>query len=102
MVGQIGGNEMKLKKEWKDVEKTSKELYRRFNIWRLSNIHITHGNGRTVEEMFGFPYTSSSSFAAIWNCQAEAVYKWSLHRSHKYPHLDISLTLPSILPSNER
>ena len=67
---------IKLKKEWNDVEKTSKELCRQFNIWRLSNIKITHGTGRTVEEIFGFPYTSSSSFAAIWNCQAEAVYKW--------------------------
>ena len=67
---------IKLKKEWNDVEKTSKELCRQFNIWRLSNLKITHGTGRTVEEIFGFPYTSSSSFAAIWNCQAEAVYKW--------------------------
>lgn len=68
---------MKLKKKWNDVEKTSKELCRQFNIWRLSNIRITYGTGRTVEEIFGLPYTSSSSFAAIWNCQAEAVYKWS-------------------------
>lgn len=73
-----GGNmTMKLKKEWNDVEKTSKELCRQFNAWRLSNLEITYGTGRTVEEIFGFPYTSSSSFAAIWNCQAEAVYKWS-------------------------
>lgn len=68
---------IKLKKEWNDVEKTSKELCRQFNIWRLSNLKITYGTGRTVEEIFGLPYTSSSSFAAIWNCQAEAVYKWS-------------------------
>ena len=73
-----GGNmTMKLKKEWNDVEKTSKELCGQFNAWRLSNLKITYGTGRTVEEIFGFPYTSSSSFAAIWNCQAEAVYKWS-------------------------
>ena len=73
-----GGNmTMKLKKEWNDVEKTSKELCGQFNAWRLSNLKITYGTGRTVEEIFGFPYTSSSSFTAIWNCQAEAVYKWS-------------------------
>lgn len=43
---------IKLKKEWNDVEKTSKELCRQFNIWRLSNLKITHGTGRTVEEIF--------------------------------------------------
>lgn len=68
---------MKLKRDWKDVEKTENELIKLFRNWRLSNLHITHGNGRTVDDIFGFPYTSSSSFSAIWNCQAEAVYKWS-------------------------
>ena len=68
---------MKLKKEWNDVEKTSKELMRLFNSWRISNLRITKGRGNTLEETFGFPYTSSSDYAAIWNCQAEALYKWA-------------------------
>lgn len=67
---------MKLKTEWNDVEKTTKELLRLFNIWRISNLRITRGRGNTLEDTFGFPYTSSSDYAAIWNCQAEAVYKW--------------------------
>ncbi len=67
---------MKLLAEWKDVERTSKELIRVFAIWRLSNLRITVGRG-SLENIFGFPYTSSSDYAAIWNCQGEAVYKWS-------------------------
>ena len=67
---------MKLKKEWNDVEKTTKELLKLFNIWRISNLRITRGRCNTLEDTFGFPYTSSSDYAAIWNCQAEAVYKW--------------------------
>ena len=68
---------MKLKNEWNDVEKTSKELMRLFNSWRISNLRITKGRGNTLEETFGFPYTSSSDYAAIWNCQALALYKWA-------------------------
>ena len=68
---------MKLKKEWNDVEKTSKELMKLFNSWRISNLRITKGRGNTLEETFGFPYTSSSDYAAIWNCQAEAFCKWA-------------------------
>ena len=68
---------MKLKAEWNDIEKTSKELMRLFNIWRISNLRITRGKGKTPEDIFGFPYTSSSDYAAIWNCQAEAIYKWA-------------------------
>lgn len=68
---------MKLKTEWNDVEKTTKELLRIFNIWHISNLRITRGKGNTLEDTFGFPYTSSSEYAAIWNCQAEAYYKWS-------------------------
>ena len=56
---------MKLKKEWNDVEKTSNELMRLFNSWRISNLRITKGRGNTLEETFGFPYTSSSDYAAI-------------------------------------
>ena len=67
---------MKLLKEWNNVERTSKELIRIFNNWRFTNLKITRGKG-SLEDIFGFPYTSSSDYAAIWNCQGEAVYRWS-------------------------
>lgn len=67
---------MRLQKEWKDVEETTKQLYRAFNSWRFSNLRITRGNG-SLEDIFGFPYTSSSDFAAIWNSQGQAEYKWN-------------------------
>lgn len=67
---------MKLLKEWKDVEATTKELLHMFSIWRYRNLNITKGNG-SMENIFGFPYTSSSEYAAIWNAQGEAEYRWS-------------------------
>ena len=39
------------------------------------NLILKRGSGRTVEEIFGLPYTSTSDYAAVWNCQAEAVWK---------------------------
>ena len=39
------------------------------------NLVVTHGSGRNVEEIFGLPYTSTSDFAAVWNCNAEAYLK---------------------------
>lgn len=68
---------MRLKKEWNDVEGTTKLLMKLFDTWRVPNLRITRGKDKTLERTFGFPYTSSSEYAAIWNCQAEAVYRWS-------------------------
>ncbi len=68
---------MRLKKEWNNVEGTTKLLMEMFNIWKVSNLRITKGKDRTLERTFGFPYASSSEYAAIWNCQAEAVYRWN-------------------------
>ena len=68
---------IKLKKEWDNVEDRKKEIIRLFNIWRMSNLKLTKGSGRTAEDIFGFPYTSTDGMAAIWNCNAEAVYKYS-------------------------
>lgn len=40
------------------------------------NLEITYPKKwKDVEDCFGLPYTSSSGFAAIWNCQADAHYK---------------------------
>lgn len=55
-----------------DVERTSNRAMRAFQEWYRNNITITHGNGRDAEEIFGLPYTSSSAWAGLWNCQAEA------------------------------
>lgn len=38
-------------------------------------IIVTRGTGKTLEELFGLPYTSSGAYAAKWNCQANAHYK---------------------------
>lgn len=65
---------MKLKKEWKDVEQTTKELLNLFRNWN-HNL-IIRGRG-SMESIFGFPYTSSSEYAAIWNCQGQAEYRWN-------------------------
>ena len=39
------------------------------------NLILKRGSGRNVEEIFGLPYTSTSDYAAIWNCQAIATWK---------------------------
>lgn len=68
---------MKLKKEWNNVEKTTNKLLWLFNSWRITNLRMPRYKYRNLEDIFGFPYTSSSEYAAIWNCQAEAEYKWN-------------------------
>lgn len=55
-----------------DVEATEKKVLRAFEKWYRNNITITRGKDRTAELTFGFPYTSTSDYAAVWNCQAEA------------------------------
>lgn len=52
--------------------KREKQVQKAFQKWYRTHLHITHGSGRTVEEIFGLPYTSSSSCAMLGNCQAEA------------------------------
>ena len=63
-------------KEWNylenDVEATSKKVIKAFEAWYPKNVTITHGNGRNAEYIFGLPYTSTSDWAGLWNCQAEA------------------------------
>ena len=63
-------------KDWfsieQDVEATSNKVIAAFEKWRKANITITHGSGKNAEDIFGLPYTSSSEYAALWNCQGEA------------------------------
>lgn len=62
-----------------DVEVTEKKVLAVFKPWYRRNLVVTHGQDRTTELTFGFPYTSSSSDGAgIWNCQAEALLKEDL------------------------
>lgn len=68
---------MKLLKEWNDVEATTKKILRLFASWTVRNLVVLKGNGQSLKDAFGFPYTSSSEFAAIWNCQGQAEYRWS-------------------------
>ena len=55
-----------------DVEATSKKVITAFERWYKANLRITHGSGQNVNYIFGLPYTSTSDYAALWNCQAEA------------------------------
>ena len=55
--------------------KRQEKVIKAFSKWYRSNLRITRGSGNNVEEIFGLPYTSSSSYAALWNCQAEAELK---------------------------
>jgi hypothetical protein len=63
-------------KDWfpieNDVNATSEKVIKAFEKWYKTNITITHGEGKNVEYIFGLPYTSSSDYAGLWNCQAEA------------------------------
>lgn len=67
---------MKRLKDWYEVEhdvgRTERRVTEAFEKWYKGKITITHGSGRNAEEIFGLPYTSTSDYAAIWNCQASA------------------------------
>ena len=61
-----------------DVDATEKKVTDVFARWYRRNVVVTHGQDRTIELTFGFPYTSSGEYAGIWNCQAEALLKEDL------------------------
>jgi hypothetical protein len=62
-----------------DVDATAKKVLAVFDKWYKKNLVITHGNDRTVELTFGFPYTSTSDIGAgMWNVQCEALLKGEL------------------------
>ena len=64
----------KFKSEWNDAE--LKMANKAFATWERQNLRITHGDReRNAEDTYGLPYTSSSSFAGIWNTNVEAVLK---------------------------
>ena len=88
-------------KEWfeveHDVEKTQNKVEEVFRKWYRRNLVVTHGQDRTVELTFGFPYTSSGEYAGIWNCQAEALLKEDLQYRFKGLALSEDLDVVVIL-----
>ena len=56
----------------RDVVGTLQAWYDKGNLVVNKRHGSTYGKG--VEDIFGLPYTSSSSFAAIWNTNVEAHY----------------------------
>lgn len=69
----------KFLKSWDDFETLQDKALKAFAKWWRFNLEITHGREIGTIETFGFPYTSSSDFAAIWNSNCEAIYKWDSH-----------------------
>lgn len=74
---------MKLLKDWysetasgyeteRDAVGTLQSWYNKGNLV----VNKQHGStyGKSVEDIFGLPYTSSSDFAAIWNTNVECHY----------------------------
>lgn len=61
-----------LLKDWNEYEKQNKIAERAAQ--KLQNrLEFTHGRReRSAADSFGLPYTSSSSFAAVWNTNSEA------------------------------
>ena len=73
---------MRFLKEWDNIEgfngvdEVTKRVISVFSKWERRNLIITYGRReRNTEYTYGFPYTSSSSFAMISNCNVEATLK---------------------------
>lgn len=73
----------KLLKKWDDIETQTKKVLNDFKFL-IPILKIEHGydkhlsqyaNIETLENVFGFPYTSSSSFGAIWNTNTQTKIK---------------------------
>lgn len=72
-----------------DVDKTVKRVIKIFERWyKHGNLNLVYGNGKTVEDIFGFPYTSTSTCAMISNVQADAVLDHDNTWSFKYCAID--------------
>jgi len=55
------------------TEAEQNKLIRVFSKWERNNLEITHGKREyTAEDTYGLAYTSSSSYAALWNVNALA------------------------------
>lgn len=78
---------MNFKKEWEENE--VKNVINTFSKWERQNLIITHGKReKDVEYTYGLPYTSSSSYAMLWNTNVEAEYKGD--KNFKFDHLALT------------
>ena len=69
---------MELLKEWNDFENQQKQVIKAFSEWWFRNLEFKNGTeyGK-LEDIFGFPYTSSGEFAELGcRCNSSWVYKW--------------------------
>ena len=71
---------MRLLKDWytqtNSGYETERDAIGTLDAWvKKGNLRLDHGSGKTVEEIYGLPHTSTSEFAAIWNVQAKAHYR---------------------------
>lgn len=66
----------RLLKEWgfgAEFEKRER-IAERAAAAQIGKLKFIHGRReRNAEQTFGLPYTSSGAFAAVWNCNAEAM-----------------------------
>ncbi len=63
---------MELLKEFDN--KAIKKLIKKFSVWESENLLIVYGKRElTAEDTFGLAYTSSSTYAALWNTNVKAV-----------------------------
>lgn len=75
--------EYKFKKEW--TNGTEEKVIKIFSKWERKNLIITYGRReKTVSDTYGLPYTSSSSFAMISNCNVEAELKADKEYNFEY------------------
>lgn len=62
---------MKFKKEWSPSELD--QIIKIFKSWAIRNLKVVYGaKGRTIEDTYGLPYTSSSSYAMVSNTNVQA------------------------------
>lgn len=76
-------NNYKLLNDWNNYEEQTKKVLKDFKFI-VPILNIEHGYNKkltkyttleTLEDVFGFPYTSSSGFGAIWNTNTQTTLK---------------------------
>ena len=68
---------MELLKEWNDFENQEREIKKAFSVWWWRNLEHDCGTEiGSLDSIFGFAYTSSSDFAALWICNSQWHYKF--------------------------
>ena len=68
---------MKLLKEWNDFENQQKKSIAALRDWYRTNLQYVAGEKHgDVVNIFGLPYTSSGSFAGIWQTNSEWHYRF--------------------------